>query len=249
MAVGAGAPDLFHAFSSIGNFYADSQRGIVLAILFTVCYATVLRTRAADGLFGSLPDLGPLQVHHYRALKLRNPHMLVTLFSSIIGVYSHVLLDSFTHPNRWGSNLFRLNKIAIGDVSGAEILQYLSHPIGSLIGLALLVVVVSDRHMADWYGSAALARSRSAPIGADSTRITIMVSVSSLGVGIAWGILQQQAVLFTTGLSFALGLLVAGWLNSPRPNGPFPYEAVKSATGKDSCQHFDSFADSHRGGP
>ena len=155
----------------------------------------------------------------------------VTLLSSVIGVYSHVFFDSFTHPNRWGSNLLKLNEIAIGNISGAEIFQYLSHPIGSLVGLALLVVVASDRHMADWYGSAALARARSVPIGVDATRITVMVSVTSLGVGIAWGVLQSQAILFTTGLCFALGLLVAGRLNSPRSNGAFLHEAGNATKG------------------
>ena len=113
LVIGAGSPDLFSGLTKIVGFDSHHWDGVMWAVPFTIIYATLLRRFAADGLFGSLPDMWLLKTRSYRVLRHGRPRLLVTVLSAFIGVMSHITLDSFTHPYRWGSNLLRLNDIAL----------------------------------------------------------------------------------------------------------------------------------------
>ena len=216
LVVGAGSPDLFNAFAPIDTFDSHHVDGVLLAIPFTVLYSFILRRFAADGLFGSLPDLRPLRLRHYRVLKLGRPRLLVTSLSALMGVLSHILVDSFTHTNRWGSNLFGLNDAMFGAVSQARLLQYLGHTIGSTVGVLLFVVAVSKRHLGDWYGIDAIVSARSAPLRDGAAQRTFNIVCASVFFGAVWGLAQGNALIFTIGFCFVMGLLAAGIANRPQ---------------------------------
>ena len=192
LVVGAGSPDLFNALSSLDLFKSHDPVGVLVAVAFTIVYSILLRRFAADGLFGALPDFGPLKTKSYRVLRNGRPRLLVTTLSAFIGAASHVFIDSFTHAHRFGANLLGLNDILfevpiLGGMSGARILQYLGHTVGSLIGVLLFVLVVSKRHLGDWYGEDQIRDARNAPIRPGSRRRLYFVVGLGLAAGMAWG--------------------------------------------------------------
>lgn len=221
LVVGSGSPDLFSVLSSPDGFSSHGTEGVAVAVVFTILYATVLRRWAVDGLFGSLPDFGPFQARSYRVLALGRPRLLVTAFSAFVGVFSHVFIDSFTHPGRSGATLLGLNRVLIDTevftASGARILQYFGHTVGSLVGVMLFVLVVSKRHLGEWYGTDTITAARNAPVRPRARLRTTLVVAASVAAGFAWGVGHEVFPVFHMGLAFVLGLLLAGILNGTKP--------------------------------
>lgn len=227
LVVGAGSPDLFNPLSSVDTFQSHHLDGVFVAVAFTIIYSILLRRFAVDGLFGALPDFGRLKAKNYRVLKNGRPRLLVTALSAFIGVGSHVLVDSFTHAGRFGSNLLGINDIlfevpVLGGMSGARVLQYLGHTVGSLIGVLLFVLVVSKRHLGDWYGEAQICAARNAPVRPGSKRRLYFITGLGLAAGMAWGASTSILPVFHLGLTFVLALLIAGIANRPATITPTP---------------------------
>ena len=218
LVVGSGSPDLFNAISSVDTFDSHQLDGVLVAVVFTVAYSILLRRFAVDGLFGTLPNLGPLKARSYRVLKYGRPRLLVTTLSTLIDVASHVGIDSFTHAGRFGSNLLGLSRPLfelpiVGEVTGAKTLQYLGHSFGSLIGVILFVLVVSRRHLGEWYGNDVIDRARHAPVRPGSRRrLYLLVALALIG-GAAWGLLEGVIPIFHMGLTTVMALLVGGAMN------------------------------------
>ena len=217
LVVGSGSPDLFYAIGAVRSHQLD---GVIVAVAFTIAYSILLRRFAVDGLFGALPDFGPLKAKSYRVLKHGRPRLLVTALSAFIGVASHVFVDSFTHSDRLGSELLGIDETLIevpllGPMTGSGILQYLGHTVGSLIGVLLFVQVVSKRHLGDWYGEDQIRAARNAPVRPGSRlRLVIFVGIG-LAVGVTWGAPTSKLPVFHMGLTFVLALLLAGVVNRP----------------------------------
>ena len=217
LVVGAGSPDLFNAFAFVDTFDSHHWDGIALAVPFTIIYSMLLRRYAVDGLFGSMPDFGPLRARSYRVLANGRPRLLVTAFSAFIGVASHIAIDSFTHPYRIGSNLLGLHRVLFegpfGPVSGAKFLQYVGHTFGSMIGLLLFVLVVSRRHLGEWYGDDAIDDARDAPIAPGARGRAIAILGLALFTGMLWGVENAQFPIFHMGFTTVLAFLLIGIVN------------------------------------
>ena len=232
LVVGAGSPDLFNALSSVDTFQSHHLEGVAVAVAFTIVYSILLRRFAVDGLFGALPNFGPLKAKSYRVLKNGRPRLLVTALSAFIGVGSHVFVDSFTHAGRFGSNLLGINDIlfevpVLGGMSGARVLQYLGHTVGSLIGVLLFVLVVSKRHLGDWYGEDQIRAARRAPLRPGSRRRLYFIVGLGLASGMAWGASTSIFPVFHMGLTFVMALLLAGIVNRPAALAPAPAGRVR----------------------
>ena len=224
LVVGSGSPDLFNALP-VEIVHSHHLEGIPVAVAFTIVYSILLRRFAVDGLFGALPDFGPLKAKSYRVLRHGRPRLLVTALSAFIGVASHLLVDSFTHTDRFGSNLLGINDIlfefpVLGGMSGARMLQYLGHTVGSLIGVLLFVLVVSKRHLGEWYGEDQLRAARNAPVRPGSRRRLYFIVGLGLAAGMAWGSSTSIFPVFHLGLTFVMALLIAGIINRPAALAP-----------------------------
>lgn len=219
LVVGSGSPDLFNALVAIDTFDSHQLDGVLVAVVFTVAYSVLLRRFAVDGLFGALPDLGPLKARSYRVLALGRPRFLVTLFSAFVGVASHVFIDSFTHAGRFGSNLLGLNDElfevpVIGVITTARLFQYFGHTFGSVIGIVLFIQVVSRRHLGEWYGHDQIMTARNAPVRSHAPQRLVAMALLGLLAGAAWGIgIDGKVPIFHMGLTFVLAILVAGVAN------------------------------------
>ncbi len=221
LVVGSGSPDLFSALAAIDTFDSHQVEGVVVAVVFTVVYSILLRRFAADGLFGALPDFGPLRARSYRVLALGRPRLLVTAFSAFVGVASHVFIDSFTHAGRFGSNLLGLNEVLFevpvrGAMSTARVLQYFGHTVGSLVGVVLFAQVVSRRHLGEWYGQDQVQWARNAPTRPNAERRLATILVLGVVAGIGWGAFIDGVIpIFHVGLTFVVALLLGGVANRP----------------------------------
>ena len=196
LVIGSGSPDLFNAFVRFELFDSHEWAGVGVAVLFTIVYAMLFRRYGADGLFGSLPDFGRLRLRHYRVLGRGHPRLLITVLSSFLGVISHVVVDSFTHRWRFGSTMLGLNDIVFdgpfGQMSEARILQYIGHSLGSVVGVILFVIVVSDRHLGEWYGTETIAKARSAPTHLHAGRTTGLIVGAACALGVLWASYNRQ---------------------------------------------------------
>ena len=247
LVVGSGSPDLFNALAAIDTFDSHEANGIVVAVAFTIIYSVLLRRFAVDGLFASLPDFGPLRARSYRVLANGRPRLLVTSLSAFIGVASHVFVDSFTHRGRFGSNLLGLNDTLVelplvGGVTGAGVLQYLGHTVGSLVGVILFVLVVSRRHLGEWYGEDEVDRARTAPVGNSARKRLVGLVTIAWIAGAVWGIADGDTPVFHMGLTTVIALLLAGILNTPRGGSTRDLSpernriGIKRGTNPDECR-------------
>ena len=103
-----------------------------------------------------------------------------------------------------------------GAVSIAKTLQYLGHTVGSLIGMVLLVLAVSDKHLGDWYGKESIEESRLAPIRDNAQRRAMLILAASVAVGFVWGLSSSSSFpIFHIGFAVVMGFLVIGIVNRP----------------------------------
>ncbi len=218
LVVGAAAPDLHYAVDRWLPGQGHHLTGLLIfSIPFTVIYSVVLRRWAVDGLFGSLPDLGPLRLRSYRVLGRRRPTFTLTLASATLAAGTHVFIDGFTHQNRFGSNWFDLNSVWFeapnGPFTGARLLQYLGHSLGSVVAIGLFLLIVGRDHLDRWYGADQVTAARSAPIHGSSRRIAAMTTLAGVGIGLLWSMAADNRgfiTVFASGFGLACGLLVAG---------------------------------------
>ncbi len=218
LVVGAGAPDLFYFLTFIDGFTSHHLSGIAVAVPFTVIYSIVLRRYAVDGLFGSMPNFGPLKARSYRVLSKGRPRFTITLWSALIGVLSHIGVDSFTHSGRLGARFFGLQRVLFdgpdGPVTAAKTLQYLGHTVGSLIGMILFVLVVSKKHLGEWYGTDVVDAAKAAPVRPGARRRALLILTGSLWIGAVWGVAFGASVpVFHMGFTLVMGLLLVGIVN------------------------------------
>jgi hypothetical protein len=172
--------------------------------------------------FANLLDAGPFRLHSYRVITQRRPGAWTTLLSALFGALSHVVIDAFTHGGRWGSDLLGLDEVLFtaplrGAMTGARVLQYLGHSLGSLIAIGLFLYIGRSRRLEQWYGEAAVtdARTFTLPPMARVRFWVVLVSVALLvtaGLSAAGGSLTFSAI---DGLVF--GTLVAGALPTRHP--------------------------------
>ena len=224
LVVAAGAPDLNHAFGPSDPIASHDWDGLFLwAIPFAMVYATMFRRWAADGLFAATGDLGPLRLRSYRVLGARRPNPLVTFGSAFLGGGSHILLDSFTHSDRWGSELAGLSDpdfTVLGrSVSIADALGLVGSSVGSVLGALLFVLIASEGHLERWYGESTVrnARRRWHREGA-GWRLLLCLGIGGI-VTLAWSTTGTRSqAIFIAGFVFVLSLLVAGmWIQSAAP--------------------------------
>jgi hypothetical protein len=222
MCVGAASPDLLNSVPGVGSA-GHSVAGVVLgAVPLTMVICWWLRWRAAAGVFAHLPDAGPFRVHSYRVIARRRPGVTTTLVGALLGASSHVLIDAFTHGERWGATWLNLDEVLFtlplrGGMTGAMVLQSLGHSLGSLIAVAMFLHIGRARLLERWYGTEAVAAVRAFTLTQGSrvrfwgawtaVALSIVAALVAAGGSITFGIIN--GVVF--------GALVAGTVAPAAP--------------------------------
>ena len=192
---------LTHEFSSA--FWLDPLLALMLLLVFNVVVRRPLTALAPPALATRLPAQGPPSIPSLTCC-------LWTVVSAVVGAFTHVLWDAFTHGDgyfvRRFPGVFRADVTAAWDVN--RVLQYVS-----TVGGCLILAIWLYR----WYR-------RTTPVGVQPglptwMRYVVLAAVALLGtagavleLGRAEGEYAGETVvrLLLTGLIFG-GLVALGW--------------------------------------
>jgi hypothetical protein len=218
LCVGSMAPDFSYPLGGWMLRQNHTAIGVVLLALpasLVICWA--IRTWVASCAFAHLPDLGWMRVHSYRVLATRRPAWWLTVSSALIGATTHVILDAFTHWDRWGARWVgwddrRVDVPVTGLVRLPDLLQNLGHTIGTAICIALLVYIGYRRLLERWYGTDAVEQARGFTLTADQRVWFWSVAAIGVPVGIVWVLIAPgyamhkliDAVALSTAIACAL---------------------------------------------
>ncbi|MCP4962106.1 MAG: DUF4184 family protein [Actinomycetia bacterium] len=192
LCVGSMMPDLMYSFSAYVNI--DTHRwpsaytyGVPLAV--TVAYA--VRFILAPHLAPRLPDLGSMRLRSYAVLADRFPNVVVTMISASLGITSHLLLDTFTHPNGPGVRWLGYADVSIEFAGHTEplagVFQLVGHTFGSLFGLWLFWHVGKRRLLERWYGEHAVTAARAIDPAPLARTVVPAYIVVGFALGLWWG--------------------------------------------------------------
>jgi len=216
LCISAAAPDTAYALGTWLNAQSHTALGVfVWALPFTLVITSLVRWRAASGIFAALPDLGPLQLRSYRVLGTRRPSIFVTVFSALLGAASHVVIDGFTHAGRFGSNLLGMNDVLFtapirGDMTAARVLQYIGHVGGTILFVGALLIVASSGRLERWYGEEAVAEARAVILSPAKRLMFWAAVVASVAGAVALALAAGRSALFLSVTVLVLALVGSG---------------------------------------
>jgi hypothetical protein len=200
LCIGSMMPDVMYCFSSFAHIDTHhwapaltygTATGLLLALVIRHVIAPVGPLM--------LPDGGPLRLHSYAVLARRRLQPVITLVSVVVGIVTHIALDSFTHPGRWTVRKLGYDDVAVrifGHTEPlADVLQIVAHVVGSAVAILLLWAIGRRRLLEEWYGANAVAAAR-APTPTPVDR-SVFWSIAALGLvlGYLWGIDTRYIVV------------------------------------------------------
>jgi hypothetical protein len=240
VAVGAMTPDLPLFFPGVAGYgTTHGFPGVVLvslpiAVVLYAVWRLLLRPAAPRLLPRTVGSRFPAAWAQARVPALRDvPPIVVAL---AIGIATHVLWDSFTHPGRLGSVLVPGLATTWGPLPGTQWLQY-----ASSVGGLVLVAIVGLRHLIGAPRStvAALPRVRAAFGSAVLLACAAGVIVTFLETGIPTDLEAFRGFAFSAGTRAGAGILlaaVAAAVAALLAARPLPVEEATAATERRSSR-------------
>ncbi|MFM7068670.1 MAG: DUF4184 family protein [Actinomycetes bacterium] len=208
LVVGSGLPDMAQAFdrrwdghSFVDQFLWSLPVGLVLTAL--------LRRWIAPRLAPYLPDCGHFRLRDYGLVDRHRHALWVSAVSVLIGSFSHLVLDQFTHPDSWLArqvDLLQRNAFSVGPhgVEWAMVLQIVLSFLLTLVAVWQLWRIGRERAVLTWVG---------VPVGPRPT------PARSVGAVRACGVAAAVLMLIVAGVRWPLGVIVstesafwAGWV-------------------------------------
>lgn len=216
LCISAASPDLTYTLTTWLAIQSQRWVGIFVWVLpVTIISCSIVRWRAASGIFAQLPDFGLLRLRSFRVLGHRSPRTIDTIVSAMLGGASHMIADAFTHDFRWGANLLNLNDTfvnlpVVGEFTEARVLQYLGHSLGSIGFVGVLLIIASKGKLAEWYGETAVNKARQVDVSPVSRIVFWSVLVVPIIVaGLVAPQLERSSLFAVVTASF-VSILAAG---------------------------------------
>ena len=235
LCIGSMAPDLGYAISGRIGVDTHDWDGLVsvvfpLALLFTFAARWIVAHVAP----AHMPDLGLARLRSWRVTARRQPAVLVTVSSCVIGIATHVLLDAFTHPGRFGARALGYDDVVVHVLGRSarltDVFQLLGHTLGSLIGF-LMLVDIGRRHLLEsWYGADAVRSARAVEVSRTGTVVfwATVAAGTVIGMATGWGTGRLVEIVRTM-VGCGVGAIVGSLLPICRPRRP------QTVTPPDSC--------------
>jgi Domain of unknown function (DUF4184) len=149
LVIGAIAPDLGYATYGIGETLRTHNMPALLWWSLPVTLVAIRLVRwAAPVIAAHLPGGGPLRLRDYGVLGLVGHPWYVTVFSALLGSFSHVAWDSFTHPGYFAS----IRQEAWSGTPWWSLFSDASNLVGFAAGTLLLVRIGRDSLLQRWHG-------------------------------------------------------------------------------------------------
>lgn len=192
LCVGSMAPDLAYSISSYASVDTHWWDGFWMVDLPLAIVVTVMvRWFAASVAGAHLPDLGGFRLHSWRVLHRRPPKWWLTLVCCALGVFTHIGMDSFTHPGRPGTKLLGYDDVEFQLWGTTEplagVFQLIGHTFGSMVGLWLLLLIGKRHLLEQWYGLDDVDRARHFQVRTVGRVAFWAIVAAGLAAGAAWG--------------------------------------------------------------
>lgn len=156
--------------------------GVALTVLFRLIVAPLAPT--------VLPDLGPFRLRSFGVLADRRPPGWMTVTGVFVGIVTHVVLDWFTHGERWLPQRLGYADTTVtwfGDTMTApEALQIVGHVGLSVTTVALTWHLGRHRRLEEWYGADTVARARATRLGSNAVVGWYAALVLGAVIGAVW---------------------------------------------------------------
>jgi hypothetical protein len=233
LVIGSTIPDLVYPLDGTSSHFdahaVPAQLWFCLPV--TLVLTVVMKKVIAAPLGTTLPDLGPFHLRDYARLSAwRLPRsvlgILIVVVSALIGSFSHIGMDQFTHGDGWGAqNLSWLQAQAfvapIGGhdghaVYGYDLMLVGLTVVGSIITIWCAWYIGRRRLIRRWYPDAV-------PPEATASSRAWLVGWTVVGVvaGLAWGLATRHvgprhAAFFRVVDLTLVGLLVGSVFARPR---------------------------------
>jgi hypothetical protein len=234
LCVGSMTPDLAYP---LGTWLSDQSHTAIGIVVWAVPTALVVtwavRTWVAATAFAQLPDLGWFRLHSYRVLALGRPAFVATLTSVLIGAVSHVVIDAFTHADRFGAQWLGYDDVVVdvplrGSLPVPDLLQDLGHLLGTVAGILLLLHIGRRRLLEQWYGAEMVARVREFAVAPSRRLVFWSIVAAGLPLAALWvsrtrGYVEFRfidVVALSTALACALPVASVPCRGSGRPRHP-----------------------------
>ncbi len=234
LVIGSMAPDFGYPIRGWVQRHSHQLSGmIVWGLPFTIVVTLALRSWVANTAFAQLPDAGPFRLHSYRVLRHRYTPWWKLVTSSVIGVGSHILVDSFTHKQSFMSRWLGLDRTLFhapwdSGVSIARTLQYLGHTLGSAACVAMLLVIGRRRLMEQWCGREAVVAARRFKLRPRQRQLFWAITAAGLPLGPAMAYFVRGSVVTKTFMTTAATTAFACSLAAcqPRDRGLTYFDAL-----------------------
>lgn len=218
LCVGSAAPDLAYSLGPWLNGHSHDVVGwAVWSTPITVLFAVLLRRRALGPILAQIPDGGPFRFRSYRVLAERRPGLFLTAVSAAVGAGSHILIDGFTHAERFAARFLGLDGVLLasglrGPMTGAKLLQYVSHGLGTVVAVLLALFIGRAGLLERWYGPDLVAEARVIDVSMTDRVVFWTVALAPPVLVAARTAPLTPSVVFPMGTTLAFSLLAAGLL-------------------------------------
>lgn len=153
LCIGSMAPDFAYALIGTPLAFASHTPWAHLfwSLPVTLLCTRLVRSYLADPIGAQLPDPIGCEV---RALARSVHPWSITAASALVGSASHVFVDSFTHRHGWGyEHVMWLHQEVAAGWQIADVLQYVGHTVGSLLGALVCWQICKHHRVSAWNGS------------------------------------------------------------------------------------------------
>ncbi len=199
LAIGSMAPDLQYFLSGETGNWAHTLPGQFLFCLpITLFLALLVERLMAEPIALHLPELGNFHLRDFATLSHRRHGLgrwlVLAVPSALIGSFSHVVLDAFTHKHGWGVALVPVLDTKVFAIAGHDVAIYKLLQLGGTVVLSAFTTVVlyligERRRLLVWSGCAVLPEGT--PTRASWLALTVTPVVLGL-IGIAWGLAEIE---------------------------------------------------------
>ena len=159
LAIGSMAPDLeYFLYGAPERVYGHTLGGQFLFCLpLTLLLVWIVRRVIARPLGSHLPDCGPFHLRDYRLLAgiPGGSYWLKAAAGALIGSFSHLALDSFTHGDGWSVQRLALLRLPLFEIGGRTVyvwkaLQHGGTLVAGALTLLMLYFIGRRRLLVEW---------------------------------------------------------------------------------------------------
>jgi hypothetical protein len=191
LVVGSAVPDLAYIVQGLGvEVHSHAWHSLVWFSLPVTLVVAALVRRAAPAVAAHLPAGGPLAIRDYGVLATVRHPLRVTVGSALLGAFSHLAWDTFTHPYilivhpflGGDTYLSAMHRTAVAGLPWWRVIQVVSEVLGAVVTLATAIHIGRHRRLVAWHGPAPATARRAALFWSVASGVTAALVAAALAL-------------------------------------------------------------------